>query len=170
MWRYTGKERPEFAESPGPGQESVWDYPRPPVVVRSAALVEVLNGRKPLASTRESLRVLETASPPTYYLPPDCIDWGQLVAAQGSSYCEWKGRATYWSLANSPGDAPVGWSYDDPSPDFAAIAGHLSFYPAGIVCLVNGERVRPQPGGFYGGWVTDSIVGPYKGQPGTSHW
>jgi uncharacterized protein (DUF427 family) len=95
MWQYTGKERPPFAEEPGPGQESVWDYPRPPALVRSDSLVEIGDQERPLASTHAALRVIETAGPPTYYLPPDSIDQGQLVQTQGSSYCEWKGEATY---------------------------------------------------------------------------
>lgn len=170
MWKFTGNDRPHFAIAPGPGQESVWDYPRPPVLVRSDALVEVSSDRTPLASTRSALRVLETASPPTYYLPPGNVDWEQLVQARGSSFCEWKGSATYWSLTNDPGGKIVGWSYEGPSTTFAAISGYLSFYPALVSCLVDGEKVRPQSGGFYGGWITDSIVGPYKGEPGTGHW
>ena len=170
MWQYTGQQRPEFAPEPGPGQESVWDYPRPPALVRSAALVEVFNGGQLIAATRKCLRVLETASPPTYYLPPECIAWEQLVKMQTSSFCEWKGEASYWALAASPDGGAVGWSYVEPGKHFAAIAGWLSFYPARVVCLVDGERVRPQPGRFYGGWVTDSVVGPFKGEPGTLHW
>ena len=170
MWQYTGTERPHFAEVPDSGQESVWDYPRPPALVRSDARVEVFHGRQLLAATRSALRVLETASPPTYYLPGECIDWELLVQSQGSSYCEWKGEATYWSLAGSAGGEAVGWSYERPSGDFAAIAGFLSFYPARVACFLDGERVRPQPGGFYGGWVTDSVVGPFKGEPSTGHW
>lgn len=116
------------------------------------------------------MRVLETASPPTCYLPPESVDWEQLVQSPGHSYCEWKGEATYWALADATGGEVVGWSYERPSEDFAAIAGYLSFYPARIACFLDGERVRPQPGGFYGGWVTDSVAGPFKGEPGTGHW
>ena len=134
------------------------------------ALVEVYNGEVPLASTHSSLRVLETASPPTFYLPPDSVVWSQLVQAEGSSFCEWKGAATYWALANDPQGAMVGWSYENPSDRFAAIKGHLSFYPRLLVCKVDGERVQPQPGGFYGGWITSKVTGPFKGEPGTGHW
>jgi uncharacterized protein (DUF427 family) len=148
----------------------VWDYPRPPVLGKSDALVEVINGSTPLASTRSALRVLETASPPTFYLPPECIEWDQLARASGSSFCEWKGAATYWSLVDDPTGRMVAWSYESPSEAFAAISGHISFYPALVPCFVDGERVRPQPGGFYGGWITDSVVGPFKGEPGTGHW
>jgi uncharacterized protein (DUF427 family) len=170
MWLYTGTVRPSFAETPAHGQESVWDYPRPPALSPCDALVEVINGRSALASTRSAVRVLETASPPAYYLPPECIDRQQLVQAQGSSFCEWKGAATYWTLADAPERKIVGWSYESPSDAFAAISGYLSFYPARITCLVDGERVRPQPGGFYGGWITDAVVGPFKGEPGTGNW
>lgn len=170
MWQYTGQQRPSFAEEPGPGQESVWDYPRPPVLVTADSLVEVFNGEVLIASTRNALRVLETASPPTYYLPPAAVDWSQLVRTSDHSYCEWKGEATYWRLAQTTEQRPVAWSYENPSRRFAAIDGHVSFYPRRVACFVDGERVRPQPGEFYGGWVTDQIVGPFKGEPGTGHW
>ncbi|QFU76772.1 DUF427 domain-containing protein [Halioglobus maricola] len=170
MWQYTGKQRPPFADEPGPDQESVWDYPRPPALVPCDALVEVFDVSLLLASTTCSLRILETASPPTFYLPPDAVDWSQLVEVQGSSFCEWKGAATYWSLANDPGGPMVGWSYEQPSSSFAAIMGYTSFYPRLLKCHVDGERVQPQPGGFYGGWITSKVAGPFKGEPGTGHW
>ena len=169
MWQYTGQQRPPFAEAPGPGQESVWDYPRPPALVACESLVEVVSGDMTIARTGTALRVLETASPPTYYLPGADVDWSQLVRTADSSYCEWKGQATYWALAADPG-RPVAWSYEQPSERFAPIDGHVSFYPGRIPCYVDGERVLPQPGEFYGGWVTSRIVGPFKGEPGTGHW
>ncbi len=170
MWNYRGQKRPDFAEEPGPDQESVWDYPRPPALVTCNSLVEVKAGDRVVACTRAALRLLETASPPTYYLPPDDVDLDQLVRTQDSSFCEWKGRATYWALARHPSGTPVGWSYEDPDPRYAGLHGYLSFYPARLECYVDGERVRPQAGAFYGGWVTDNIVGPMKGPPGTGHW
>ncbi|MDX1735381.1 MAG: DUF427 domain-containing protein [Halioglobus sp.] len=170
VWEYTGKTRPPFAEEPGEGQESVWDYPRPPILVPCDALVEVGEPGRTLARTRQALRVLETASPPTYYLPPDSVDWQRLVRTDDASFCEWKGTATYWALADNAAAGPVAWSYENPSERFAAIDGHLSCYPARIPCFVDGERVQPQPGGFYGGWMTSTIVGPVKGGPGTGHW
>jgi uncharacterized protein (DUF427 family) len=170
MWRYTGQERPPFAEAPGPGQESVWDYPRPPVLEACDSLVEVGRPGEPLACTRRALRVLETASPPTYYLPPGDVDWRRLVRTRDRSYCEWKGAATYWALADDPGGHAIAWSYEGPCEAFAAIDGYLSCYPGRIPCFVDGERVQPQPGGFYGGWLTSRIVGPVKGGPGTGHW
>jgi uncharacterized protein (DUF427 family) len=170
MWKYTGEERPYFAQEPGPMQESVWDYPRPPVLVSCDALVEVRWDGNMVASTRSSMRVLETASPPTYYLPGDDVDWKQLVRLGNSSYCEWKGTATYWALISDSDATIVAWSYESPSEYFRNIDGCISFYPGRIACFVSGERVKPQPGQFYGGWVTSSIAGPVKGAPGTGHW
>lgn len=169
MWQYTGAERPPFAEQPDPEQESVWDYPRPPVLVPCDHLVEIGSRQSPFAHTRKALRVLETASPPTYYLPPGAVDMDRLVRTDDRSFCEWKGTATYWAMADRP-DLPIGWSYEGPSERFAAIDGYLSFYPGRIACFVDGERVQPQPGGFYGGWITSRIAGPVKGNPGTGHW
>jgi uncharacterized protein (DUF427 family) len=170
MWKHTGQQRPDFAEEPVGDQESVWDYPRPPVLVACDSLVEVKAAGRVIASTRAALRVLETASPPTYYLPPGAVDMAQLIRTSDSSFCEWKGKATYWGLAQHPQGTPVGWSYEGPSDRFANIDGYLSFYPARLECYVDGERVKPQPGAFYGGWVTSTIVGPFKGEPGTGHW
>ncbi len=169
MWRYTGQERPDFALDPEPGQESVWDYPRPPRCEQVARHVRVHNGERQLARTSVAIRVLETASPPTYYLPPSTIDLKQLVEIGGSSFCEWKGAARYFALRDDARRA-VAWSYPSPSARFSDIANFLSFYPALVACYVNDEPVRPQPGGFYGGWVTDEIVGPFKGEGATGHW
>jgi uncharacterized protein (DUF427 family) len=170
MWQNTGKARPPFAEEPGPEQESVWDYPRPPALVSCVSLVEVGSSACPLACTSLSLRVIETASPPSYYLPADSVDWKQLVRAGGSSFCEWKGAATYWALVEDPSGELIGWSYEQPNVAFAALDGCLSFYLGRIACYVDGERVQPQAGSFYGGWVTSKISGPFKGAPRTAHW
>jgi uncharacterized protein (DUF427 family) len=170
MWTYRGQKRPDFAIEPGPGRESVWDYPRPPKIEQDNREVVVRSGRHELARTVRPLRVLETASPPTFYIPPEDANLDLLVAAQGSSVCEWKGRAVYWALASGESRSAVGWSYPDPTPAFRAIRDHLSFYPGRVECFVGGERVRPQPGAFYGGWVTSEIVGPFKGEPGTEWW
>lgn len=168
-WSNTGRTRPSFAEEPGPGHESVWDYPRPPAVLLDGRLVMVGDPDDPLASTRRALRVLETASPPTFYLPPDDVKRDRLLVVQGSSMCEWKGQARYWALKEDHGQV-IAWDYPDPFPEFQRLAGYVSFYPGRIRCSVDGEVVRPQPGGFYGGWVTDEIVGPLKGAPGTEGW
>lgn len=174
MWHYIGRQRPDFADSPGRGQESVWDYPRPPALRPDSRQVIVRVGHRVVADTRSAVRVLETASPPTFYLPPEDVDLSLLVEGAGDSRCEWKGRAQYWSVRMPEHADPelesVGWSYPQPAAAFKAIAGWLSFYPGRIACTVDGERVQPQPGGFYGGWMTREIAGPVKGTPGTHHW
>jgi uncharacterized protein (DUF427 family) len=172
MWKFTGRHRPDFAVLPQEGQESVWDYPRPPAVVVDDRLVTVWFKGVEIASTTKAVRVLETASPPTFYLPRSAVRMEDLQEASGSSFCEWKGRATYWSVV-IPGHPPlpkVAWSYEQPFQQFAAIKGYLSFYPSRVDCFVGGTRVRPQPGAFYGGWVTPEVVGPFKGEPGSQSW
>jgi uncharacterized protein (DUF427 family) len=168
-WRYTGQDRPHFAEEPGTGQESVWDYPRPPVLVSDSRRVVVRSGTITLADTTQALRLLETASPPTFYLPPHDVRLELLTRAPGSSLCEWKGSATFWALVDDP-DQAVAWSYPEPFEEYASLRDHISFYPGRVECYVEDERVRPQPGGFYGGWITSDVVGPFKGEPGTSGW
>jgi uncharacterized protein (DUF427 family) len=171
-WRYTGEQRPEFAITPAPGQESVWDYPRPPRIGVDARRVQVLVAGVTLADTKRCLRVLETASPPTFYLPLQDVRMEYLRPCAGSSVCEWKGRASYWSiyLRDTLITERAAWSYPAPYGEFEQISGYVSFYPARVECYVASNRVVPQPGGFYGGWVTPEIVGPFKGLPGTQHW
>lgn len=170
LWQYRGQKRPSFAVEPGNGKESVWDYPRPPRLLPDGRRVEVRLGELLIAGSTQTYRVLETASPPTFYLPPEDIHTELLQPCPGSSICEWKGAAKYWALTNGRGSEPVGWSYPNPNPDFEAIAAYFSFYPARVECYVDRERVQPQPGGFYGGWVTHEVVGPFKGLPGTEQW
>ena len=171
LWKYHGQERPEFADSPAEGQESVWDYPRPPIIVPDARLIQVRYNELLVAETTRALRVLETASAPGFYFPSGDVRMDLLKQARGASHCEWKGAAAYFDLFASKGEIHgVAWSYPHPSPAFSAIAGYISFYPAKIECYVDGERVRPQPGGFYGGWVTSDVAGPTKGAPGTQGW
>lgn len=124
-----------------------------------------------IARTRRALRILETASPPTFYLPLADVRAGVLTPAGGQSWCEWKGPARYWSVV-TPGLRleRVGWSYPDPAAPFGAIRDHVAFYASRLECLVAGERVRPQAGAFYGGWITAEVVGPFKGDPGTGGW
>ena len=149
----------------------MWDYPRPPALVACSSLVEVRCGDQLIASTTGSFRVLETSHPPSFYLPSDDIAAGSLRAAGGGSVCEWKGRASYWDVMAGTGVIPgAAWSYPAPTPAFAAIAGFVSFYPAMVVCTVDGVVVEPQAGGFYGGWITPDVVGPFKGEPGTTWW
>ena len=161
--------KPDIAE---PGQESVWDYPRPPALERDDRLVEVRFAGVVVASTTGAFRVLETSHPPGYYLPPGDVRLDLLVAEPGSSLCEWKGRAAYWSVQVGDDVARnAAWSYPEPTPAYAAIAGYVSFYPGRVdEATVGGEVVRPQAGDFYGGWILDEVVGPFKGEPGTWGW
>ncbi len=171
FWQHRGQARPAFAVEPGKGQESVWDYPRPPVLVEELRLVEVRVDKCLIASTTRAVRVLETASPPTFYLPREDIEMDLLRTASGHSFCEWKGQASYFDLCcGSATIARSAWSYEHPTDAFLRIAGYISFYPETIACYVGGERVCPQTGGFYGGWVTSEIAGPFKGEPGTGGW
>ncbi|MDL2343482.1 DUF427 domain-containing protein [Deinococcus sp. MIMF12] len=157
---------------PGPGQESVWDYPRPPRLERTSRRVEIWLGGVKIADTAAAYRVLETSHPPTYYLPPEAFLSGVLTPAPGGSVCEWKGEASYWTLSAGGRVAEAaGWSYERPTPAFREIAGHVAVYAGRMdECRVDGVRVTPQPGGFYGGWITPDVVGPFKGEPGTWGW
>lgn len=160
-------------EPTGPGQESVWAYPRPPRCEPTEDVVEVFVGDLRIARSAEgrARRVLETASPPTYYLPLDDVVSGALVPSFGRTVCEWKGEARYFAVRAGGAEVEqAAWQYPEPWEGFEQLAGYVSFYPGRVACFVNGERVRPQDGGFYGGWVTDRIVGPWKGAPGSGHW
>lgn len=168
QWTNRGAARPPFAIEPAPGQESVWDYPRPPAIVPDSRRVVVRSGDIVIADTTQAVRVLETSHPPSFYVPPSAITPGVLVAVPGSSHCEWKGQAEY--LAMSPEATAIGWRYPAPYGEFAELAGYVSFYPGAVECEVGGERVQAQAGGFYGGWITSEIVGPFKGQPGSTGW
>ena len=171
LWRWVGEERPPFAVIPGEGQESVWDYPRPPVVEPIAEPVTVHAAGVLVAHTREAVRVLETASPPTVYLPREAVEASLLRDCPGQSSCEWKGTARYWSIeALGRLFEAVGWSYEEPFPEYEILRSRLSFYPGRVECHLGDERVKPQPGRFYGGWVTSSLVGPIKGEPGSEGW
>ena len=160
------------AEVPGPGQESVWDYPRPPACVPSDRHVVVRHGGVLVAETSGAYRVLETSHPPTWYLPRADVVAPLRRSGARSTLCEWKGAATYWDVLDTAAGAveAAAWSYETPTSGFAAITGYLTFYPSVFECSVDGERVRPQEGGFYGGWVTDDVVGPFKGIPGSWGW
>ncbi len=162
--------------APGPGQESVWDYPRPPRLEEYSGRLEVVLGGVTIADTDRAdgpaYRVLETSHPPTYYLPREAFSTRSLVPTYGGSMCEWKGHAVYSDLVGGGRVASQSaWSYPDPSPTFAALAGHYALYPGRVdACFVDGEPVMAQPGGFYGGWITSTVVGPFKGSPGTRGW
>lgn len=149
----------------------MWDYPRPPRLVRSGAHVVVRLDGAVIADTHDAFRVLETSHPPTWYLPPEDCDAAVFRRADRSSFCEWKGSAEYWDVVGSARTVTAAvWSYPHPTPSFAAIADHRAFYADRFECTVDGERAQPQPGGFYGGWVTSDVVGPFKGVPGSSGW
>jgi len=158
--------------TPGPGQESVWDYPRPPRVEGTSKHIQVVFNGVVIAETGRAVRVLETSHPPVYYIPPQDIKMEHLRLASRSSYCEWKGRAAYYTVSVGRKQAEnAAWYYPDPTPGFEAIEGHLAFYPHLMdACYVDGERVQAQAGGFYGGWITSDIVGPFKGEAGTWGW
>jgi uncharacterized protein (DUF427 family) len=157
---------------PEPGQESAWDYPRPPSLEPVTARLTVVLGGTTIADTTHGYRVLETSHPPNYYFPPDDVVAGALELAKGASFCEWKGRAHYFTVRG--GGAVVheaAWGYDQPSPAFEAIRGYVAFYAGRMdECTVDGEMVTAQPGGFYGGWITSLVVGPFKGGPGSRGW
>ena len=156
---------------PGPGQESVWDYPRPPRLEPLDGRVHVwLNGTL-IADSTAALQVLETYHPPTVYLPPDDVYTRSLVPLRPTSYCEWKGTASYFDVASGPTRVErAAWAYFDPRTPYEALAGHVSFYPSRLECTIDGERVVAQPGEFYGGWVTRRVTGPFKGSPGMDGW
>jgi uncharacterized protein (DUF427 family) len=158
--------------TPGPGQESVWDYPRPPRVELTPERVEVWLGGECVAATAAALRVLETSHPPTYYLPRTAFAEGSLRPCEGASWCEWKGAAAWFDVQGGGRSVPrAAWAYPDPAPGFASLWGHVAVLPGAMDrCLVDGERVVPQEGGFYGGWITSRVVGPFKGGPGSRGW
>jgi uncharacterized protein (DUF427 family) len=152
--------------------ENVWDYPRPPALEPVAARLTIVFAGIVIADTIAGFRVLETSHPPVYYLPPAAFLPGTLVPTAGGSFCEWKGRAVYWTIqANGQTAEAAGWSYPDPTPRFAAIRDHIAVYAGKMdFCTVDGERVTPQPGEFYGGWITSNLIGPFKGIPGSMGW
>src|SRR5690348_2030178 len=164
---------PPTGQPPGsarerPPTESVWDYPRPPRVEAGGEHVVVRLAGTVLAATTRSLRVLETSHPPVYYIPIADIDMSRLRKGEGTSWCEFKGTAAYW---DADGVAAIGWSYPEPASGFEMLSGHNAFYPARVdEATVDGERVTPQEGRFYGGWITSRIEGPFKGGPGTRGW
>ncbi|MGI9202022.1 MAG: DUF427 domain-containing protein [Woeseiaceae bacterium] len=166
---YNIRPRPDFAIQPGPHQESVWDYPRPPAIRRDARLIEVLDGETVVARSSQTYKVMETASPPTFYIPAADVNCDVLQQVTASTYCEWKGSATYWALARDIYE-PVGWTYERPRSRFDMIKGFFAFYPGRVDCRIDGEQAITQRGRFYGGWITSDVVGPFKGEPGTGHW
>jgi len=158
--------------APGPGQESVWDYPRPPRAEQTPRRLEVIFAGEVIAQTVRGWRVIETSASPVYYFPPGDVRADLLRPVARRTHCEFKGTAHYFDVVVGARAADAAaWVYPVPSARYAPICDHVAFYPHAMdACLVDGERARPQPGGFYGGWVTDDVVGPFKGGPGTQAW
>ena len=157
---------------PSPGQESVWDYPRPPRLEPVTEPLRVVLGGETLAETSAGYRVLETSHPPVFYIPPGDVRCERLVPSTLLSFCEFKGVAAYWAAADAPeGAPPVAWSYPNPTKAFLPIKDYFAFYASRVEsCWVGEEKVEAQEGDFYGGWITSRIVGPFKGPPGTRGW
>ncbi|EZP56778.1 DUF427 domain-containing protein [Sphingomonas sp. RIT328] len=161
-----------YRDPVGEGQQSVWDFPRPAVAERSDRHVRIEHRGQCVADTGRAVRTLETSHPPSWYLPPESIAPGLLRASDRRSLCEWKGEAVYWHLdVGGTLLRDVAWSYPDPTRAFAMLRDHVAFYAAPLDrCTIDGEVVRPQPGGFYGGWITSDLAGPFKGAPGSMGW
>jgi uncharacterized protein (DUF427 family) len=155
-----------------PGQESVWDYPRPPRLEPVRSRIKIELGGRVIAETTGAYRVLETSHPPNYYLPPGDIEPGTLERTDRRSFCEWKGEAHYFTVrAGGRAEPDAAWGYDSPSAAFRPITGYVAFYAGPMdACWVGEELVVPQPGGFYGGWITAGVAGPFKGFPGSQGW
>ncbi|MGN6743022.1 MAG: DUF427 domain-containing protein [Amnibacterium sp.] len=156
---------------PGPGQESVWDYPRPPRVEPVADRIRIRLGGETVVDTTDAVRVLETSHPPVYYVPRDQVH-AELTPAPGASFCEFKGAARYLTIAaGGRREEAAVWYYPSPAEGYEALAGRVAVYPGRMdACEVAGETVQPQDGDFYGGWITSRVVGPFKGAPGTLGW
>ena len=166
-WQYTGGIRPDFAEPTAAGEESVWDYPRPPRLEKVNAVLRVFNAKTLIAETQNGVRVCETAGAPTYYFPPTDVEAELVEFGDMSSICEWKGVA---QSVHADGIPDAGWRYVRMFEAFADLHEWVSFYPKKLLCFVDTELVTHQPGGFYGGWVTNNLTGPIKGRPGTESW
>lgn len=163
---------PSKRPTPGPGQESVWDYPRPPRLEPVSDRIHVVFNGVTIADTTDAYRVLETSHPPVYYIPPADIQDGVLDPARRTSHCEWKGRAAYFDVVVDGTRAKeAAWAYPTPTERFEDIADYVAFYPSKMeACYVGDEQAKAQEGDFYGGWLTSNIVGPFKGGPGTWGW
>lgn len=159
-------------DTPAPGQESVWSYPRPAIAEPSRRRIQIVHADIAVADSDAAVRTIETSHPPSWYIPPDAITPGLLRPSTRRSFCEWKGEARYWHIEiGGHTFRDVGWSYANPTPAFAILRDHIAFYAGPFDrCTVDGERVQPQPGGFYGGWITSDLAGPFKGVPGSMGW
>lgn len=157
---------------PQPGQESVWDYPRPPRIEDTTKHIEIIFNSEKIVDTHRAKRGLETSHPPIYYIPVADIKMEYLTESDRQTFCEWRGRACYYHLTVGGRTAlNVAWYYKEIFPDYEELLGYVAFYPRPMDgCYVDGEKVTPQPGDFYAGWITSDIVGPFKGEPGTRGW
>jgi len=157
---------------PKAGQESVWDYPRPAILEPTNKQLKIIFGGEILAETNRAFRVLETSHPPVYYLSPEDVRMNFLTETTNSSFCEWKGRAGYYTIAvGGKRVENAAWFYASPTESFAKIKNYIAFYPSKMdACYVNDELVQAQEGDFYGSWITKDIVGPFKGGAGTWGW
>lgn len=171
QWQWRGKVRPAFAVEPNDEQVSVWDFPRPPELVPDTREIIIFWEDIEIARTRRAWAVRETSHPPSFYLPLKDVLQLYLKPAFGSSFCEWKGPAKYWHLVDNLRTLKsVAWSYPNPFAQAQPIADCIAFYARDLVCTVGGEKVIPQPGAFYGGWITPDLAGPFKGEPGSEGW
>ncbi len=169
-WEYTGKARPPFAVEPKEGEVSVWDFPRPPAVMPIQEVVRIRKGENTIVESAKALSVRETANPPTVCVPPADVKRRLLTKMDGKeSWCEWKGKATYWAFSEAP-EKMVAWSYESPFEGYEVLKGYLAFYPHGLACYIGPERVAAQESRFYAGWVTADLTGPFKGGSGTEGW
>jgi uncharacterized protein (DUF427 family) len=166
-WQHTGAQRPEFAEAPKADEESVWDYPRPPLVQPVEAVCRVFNGKTLIAESQACVRVCETAGAPTYYFPPTDVESELIEPAEMASICEWKGVSQHLTVDGVP---EAGWRYIRMFEEFADLFEWPSFHPKQLLCFIDTERVSHQDGGFYGGWVSESLSGPIKGRAGSEDW
>ena len=171
QWRWRGKDRPPFADVPKQGQISVWDFPRPPELVRDEREIVVRWGMTLVARTCGAWAVRETSHPPTFYIPMADVKDTLLRPAGRGSFCEWKGPALYWDLLDGEHCLPrVAWSYPQPLAGAEPLADCIAFYAHPLDCKVDGANVVPQSGGFYGGWITPDLCGPFKGEPNSNNW
>lgn len=158
--------------APRPGQESVWDYPRPPRLEESQKHIQILFNGVVIAETHRAKRILETSHPPVYYIPPKDIRMEYFTPTAHTTYCEFKGAASYYTIRVGDKSVPNGaWYYPHPTAGYEALAHYVAVYPGKMdACYLDGERVQAQPGDFYGGWITHDIIGPFKGGAGTWGW
>jgi uncharacterized protein (DUF427 family) len=164
--------KPDKIVQKSPNQESVWDYPRPPRIEDSQKHIQVIFNGVMIAETRRAIRVLETSHPPVYYIPPEDVRMDYFSTTPRSTFCEYKGAASYYTIrVGERTEAHAAWFYPHPSTPYAALANYVAVYPSRMeACFVDGEQIQPQPGDFYGGWITKEIVGPFKGGAGTAGW